>query len=173
MDWSDEPATWKQVRFLKQKGYRVDHALTKIEADEIITTLGGSRAFCVALQESDRHENVTAEHWRSAVDHARQALAAADETTCAGRQRELSEAVRERQEFWRDTCRDTCRMRHATSQVLDLYRTQGCLFWEPGPEEVQTVLNALDAACPDWDANHLELFYETLCLNFPSLFRYH
>src|SRR5258705_10883122 len=42
MDWSDEPATWKQVKFLKEHGCTPDRRLTKMEATELIRTFGGS-----------------------------------------------------------------------------------------------------------------------------------
>jgi hypothetical protein len=76
-----------------------------------------------------------------------------------------------RQEFWVDTCREITHM-HATSKLaIDFYRQFGCRFCEPTHAQVDEVLAALDAAMPEWDSLHPELFYKTLELNFPELVR--
>ena len=41
MDWTDGPATWKQIRYLSHFGYKPDHALTKSEAIDLIRRFGG------------------------------------------------------------------------------------------------------------------------------------
>lgn len=62
---------------------------------------------------------------------------------------------------------------HTTSgQTIELYRKFGCRFWEPSHAQVEEVLGALDAAMPQWDTLHPELFYQTLELNFPELVRH-
>jgi hypothetical protein len=78
----------------------------------------------------------------------------------------------QRIEFWADTCREVTHMQHADSrQVIELYREYGCRFFEPGLEQVLSVLQALDSAVPAWEKAHPELFYQTLELNFPELVR--
>jgi hypothetical protein len=37
--------------------------------------------------------------------------------------------------------------------------------------QVQHILDALDAALPNWEREHPDLFYKTLELNFPELLR--
>jgi hypothetical protein len=44
MDWQNEPATWKQLRFLKNHGHKPERHLTKTAAAEIIQQLGGEAA---------------------------------------------------------------------------------------------------------------------------------
>lgn len=84
---------------------------------------------------------------------------------------EIDSSLQQRQQFWIDTCRAVTQMRAASEQVLDLHRQFGCLFHAPAPQQVQSILDALDAACPDWDRDHPGLFYRTLELNFPELVR--
>lgn len=77
-----------------------------------------------------------------------------------------------RQEFWVDTCREITHMHGTCKQTIDLYRKFGCRFCEPTRDQVSEVLTALDAAMPQWDTLHPELFYQTLELNFPELVRH-
>ena len=77
----------------------------------------------------------------------------------------------ERQEFWIDTCREVTQMHIVCQAVLELYQKHGCRFAVPSRQQVQDVLDALDAAMPVWEKEHPELFYQTLELNFPELLR--
>ena len=77
----------------------------------------------------------------------------------------------EREEFWADTCREATQMQHASPVAMRLYRKHGCRFCSPGKQQIQYVLNALDAAAPGWEKEHPELFYQTLELNYPELVR--
>lgn len=78
----------------------------------------------------------------------------------------------DRQEFWVDTCREITQMHGTCRHAIDLYRKFGCRFCEPTHAQVNEVLGALDAAMPEWDRLHPELFYQTLELNFPELVRH-
>lgn len=80
-------------------------------------------------------------------------------------------AAHGRQEFWLDTCREVKEMRIGSMQVFELYQMQGCRFFPPNHEQVQELLDALDAAMQLWDRDNPELFYQTLELNFPHLVR--
>ncbi len=77
----------------------------------------------------------------------------------------------EREEFWADTCREVTQMLHQSPQAMELYRKYGCRFCPPGRQQIQYVLDALDAAVPAWEREHPELFYQTLELNYPELVR--
>ena len=77
-----------------------------------------------------------------------------------------------RHEFWLDTCREPVRRRTSSEGVLELYQRHGCRFETPSPQQVQDVLEALDAALPHWEQQHPELFFQTLELNFPELVRH-
>ena len=75
----------------------------------------------------------------------------------------------EREDFWADTCREIPQMQHATAEAVELYRQYGCRFCTPARQQIECVLNALDAAVPRWEKEHPELFYQTLELNYPEL----
>jgi hypothetical protein len=78
----------------------------------------------------------------------------------------------ERQAFWVDTCREISGMKIVSQQVIELYRLHGCRFCAPTQQQAQYVIEALDAALPQWEQVHPELFYQTLELNFPELVRH-
>jgi hypothetical protein len=162
MNWTDEPATWKQLKFLKQCGYQLERRLTKIEAAVLISRYNGHPEGLPVQNEGQ--ETIQAQHLRRAVDAARRELAERGKG-----QTDLEQAVAERQEFWLDTCRGAAHLKSGCMQVLELYRTHGCLFTEPTRKQVQDILDALDAAMPLWDQEHPELFYQALKLNFPEL----
>ncbi len=168
MNWTDDPATWKQLKYLKQCGYQLDHRLTKSEANDIITRLGGpsddSPGGMVEVQPA-----TTAYDLHAAIVKTSLALEQAQRSEFEALQKELEAAVAARQGFWLDTCRGTAKNKTTSSQLLELYRKYGCLFCDPTAQQIQDILDALDAAMPLWDRDHLELFYEALGLNFPQL----
>jgi hypothetical protein len=162
MDWTDEPATWKQLRDLKRCGYQADRRLTKIEAANLISSYGGGSDPVVAMQNG---VTIRAYELRLAVEQAKR------EGTERGRMdpAKMGMALAERQNFWLNTFHGTSQLQSGCTQVLELYRRQGCLFFEPTRKQVQDILDALDAAMPHWDNDHPELFYEAMELNFPEL----
>jgi len=159
MTWTDGPATWKQLKYLRAHGYTPTpaHRLTKSEASELIRSFGGQPEGPAPLAEKQ----------------AQPALADARQPVAVGSTERAKEALNagptQRQEFWLDTCREV--MRVGSMQARELYRKHGCLFCEPTGQQVQEILDALDSALPSWDKDHPELFYETLGLNFPGLRR--
>ncbi len=179
MDWENEPATWKQLRYLKQSGYKPDRHLTKAAATDLITSLGGSIEPAPALApaatvppaivQSPPKED--AHLLRTAVEKAARALAEAGRDNLHPAEQNLALAISKRQMFWIDTCRDPTRMQAACGQVLEFYRKYGCRFEAPSNRQVQEVLSALDSAMPSWDRDHPEVFYQTLELNFHPLVR--
>lgn len=76
-----------------------------------------------------------------------------------------------RQEFWIETCREATQRRACTPRVLEFYQKHGCRFTAPNAQQVQDILEALDAALPAWEEQHPELFFQALELNFPELLR--
>ena len=173
MDWQNEPATWKQLKYLRQSGYKPDRHLTKAAATELINSLGGQIAPPPPMPQAivqlpSKHD---AHLLRTAVERAALAVSEARRDSLLSAQQELALAISKRQMFWIDTCRDPTRMQAACGQVLDFYRKYGCRFEAPSNREVQEVLSALDSAMPLWDRDHPEVFYQTLELNFPQLAR--
>lgn len=175
MDWENEPATWKQIRFLKQRGYRPDRHLTKTAAAELIQGLGGDVATSTAPTpppaEIVVHQLPKQDAYllHAAVDLATKARSDARNENPRVAEQNLALAVSKRQMFWIDTCRDPTRMQAACGQVLELYRIYGCSLEAPSNKQVLEILSALDSAIPFWDRDHPELFYRTLELNYPEL----
>ena len=173
MDWQNEPATWKQLRYLRQHGYKPDRHLTKNAAAELIQSLGGEVEVTTAPRQTSVHElpKQDAHLLRAAVNEAAKAASEARRDNFQEAQQQLAITISKRQLFWIDTCRDPTRMQAACGQVLDFYRKYGCRFEAPTHKQVQEVLSALDGAMPFWDRDHPALFYQTLELNFPELAR--
>jgi len=173
MDWSDEPATWKQVKFLKEHGCAPDRRLTKMEATELIQTFGGSpEPVTVAAEPAAEHlAPPVAYQLRVKADKARRNLQEAGRNQTERLANDWALALVERQAFWADTCRVSGRQTAVCLEVDQLYQKHGCRFEPPGRKEVQFILEALDTALPFWDRDNPELFYQTLELNFPALVR--
>jgi hypothetical protein len=174
MDWTDEPATWRQLKSLKELGYTLEHRLTKLEAADLIRNLGGrpegegslvGNRFTQAAAAPDAYQ------LRTKAEKARLAVAEAGKARTEKSEHQLDVAVVERQEFWLDTCREAGKSRGSSMQIFELYQKHGCRFTTPARTEVQYILDALDSAMPFWDRDHPELFYQTLELNFPGLLR--
>src|SRR6266404_3254046 len=176
MNWTEGPATWKQLRFLSHHGYKPEHMLTKTEASELIRKFGGkpedfAAVATASLQEVTPHE--TADHLRLTMEEARQVIVDSGRNHIEDSKDALASAVAKRQEFWLDTCRQTAKMSVNSPQVQELYQKHGCRFVEPTRKQVQYILEALDSVMPHWEGKHPELFYQTLELNFPELMRRH
>src|SRR4051812_45906945 len=67
MNWADEPATWKQLKLLKQLGHHPDHPLTKTAASDLIVSLGGRQE----SQETLEEQNIRQMKERGAAYHLR------------------------------------------------------------------------------------------------------
>jgi hypothetical protein len=173
MNWTDQPATWKQLRYLKRVGYKPDRPLTKTEASELIAKFGGpaeqlATTLEVSQGEPSKHE---AYQLRLAVETANRHAADADPFASRNAQLDLELARSKRQRFWVDTCRNPTQMQAASGQVVDFYRKFGCRFDAPTHRQAQEILDALDSAMPTWERDHPALFYQTLEINFPHLLR--
>jgi hypothetical protein len=159
MDRTEQPATDIQLKRLQQLGHQANHVLTREEASHLIREM--------------EHHNTSprAFELRKQLEHVRMALAAALKEEEATLESNLRELRAQRREYWLNSCRETHQMHDASNQMLGLYMKYGCRFTVPSFEQVQEVLDALDSAMPTWDADHPELFYSTLELNFPELMR--
>ena len=109
---------------------------------------------------------------RQDLGHVSQLPPPAGAAFAEGLHPKLELALRERQQFWIDTCRDARDMRYPTQRSMELHRHHGCRFCVPTAKQVQYILDALDSALPHWDRDHPELFFSTLELNFPELLRH-
>jgi hypothetical protein len=173
MEWADEPATWRQLKSLKQLGHHLEHRLTKVEAAQLIRSLGGNPEDCEPAGRAALHEvpQPGAFQLRLRAEAARKAIAEAGKAKPQKMQQELTLAVAARQDFWMDTCRVTGTGPVNMTQTHHLYQKFGCRFEPPSRKDVQYILDALDSAMPFWDRDHPELFFQTLELNFAGLLR--
>src|SRR5262245_31498296 len=106
MDWSDEPATWKQVKFLKERGCTPDRRLTKSEAAELIHKLGGPESATGSAQTAAaQFAPPAAYQLRVKADKARRHLEEAGRNRSDRLENDSALAMAERQLFWADTCR--------------------------------------------------------------------
>jgi hypothetical protein len=173
MDWSNEPATWKQVQSLKRFGCKPDHPLTKIEAAALLSRYGVVSE--TPLTTSDDHlrdaREPESQRLRVALENARRDLTQAKPGDIDKLKENIARVTAERQRFWVDTCRDLGRTLIASEQAHELYQKYGCRFVEPTLQDVLYILEALDSAAPNWDRDHPELFFQTLELNYPRLLR--
>jgi hypothetical protein len=173
MEWIDEPATWRQLKSLKELGHTLDHRLTKIEAANLIRSLGGKPEGEISLVRNTVIEASAPESYQLRVkaEKRRRTVLDAGRAKTQKLEQEAASTVSERQEFWLDTCRDAGKSRGNSVQIFELYQSHGCRFLTPARTEVQYILDALDSAMPFWDRDHPELFFQTLELNFPALLR--
>jgi hypothetical protein len=173
MDWNDEPATWKQLRYLRQHGHKPDRHLTKTAAADLITSMGGQVAIESPASDVLVHQLPKQDAYllRIEAEQAAQAVSECGRESMRTAEEALAIAISKRKMFWTDTCRDPTRMQGACGQVLEFYRKHGCRFEAPSNKQVQELLSALDSAVPFWDRDHPSLFYQTLELNYPELVR--
>jgi len=174
MDWTDGPATWKQLRYLSHFGYKPDQALTKSEAIDLIRRFGGQPENVVHIAPTPaatQVQQVTAYDLRQNVQKIRQTIAEAGRLATEQLQHLAAAALAKRQQFWIDTCHDPIKTLSPSTQAHTLYQKFGCRFVAPTVRQVQSILDALDSAMLYWDRDNPEIFYRTLELNFPELVR--
>lgn len=152
MNSVSEPATEVQLSALRKFGYVPDHPLSRSEAATLLLDYQHAQA--------PQHTGHEPYHLRKMVEQAKHD---------AKNPSEIEPLVRQRQEFWLDTCREVMQMKVAWAEILNLYKDHGCRFATPTHEQAQEILDALDCALPTWDRDHPELFYQTMELNFPEL----
>jgi hypothetical protein len=175
MNWTNALARGQQLNHNHRphSGCAPDRPLARGEVLELGS--GGEaypeRAAAAAEGDSPAKSEHRAYQLRVIVEHARRAVAEIERGEAHGPEHDLALAEAERQGFWVDTCREVMRMRLASPEVLDLYRRQGCRFYELTHQQAQVILDALDSAMPFWDRDQPELFYQTIELNFPELLR--
>ena len=174
MNWADEPATLRQLRYLEQLGYQRDHALTRTEAAELIGKLGGQPERAAARSQIGVMETLqgAAYSLRLVVEEARRTLVEAGAERYENLRPALEAAVGKRRAFWIDSCRGAASGETGGEEILRFYRQYGCRFVAPTHQQVHSVLEALDAAMLAWDRDYSELFFRTLELNFPELVRH-
>jgi len=172
MEWTNEPATWRQVKSLKELGHTTGHRMTKIEAADLIRNLGGKpESTGASMIGVENRPQIGPYQLRLKVEKAKGAIADAGGNKTEKLDHELAAVIAQRQEFWIDTCLGAGKSLVASTEIHELYQKHGCRFEAPSRADVQHIIDALDQAVPQWDRAHPELFYQTLELNFPILVR--
>jgi hypothetical protein len=167
MNWDTEPATEKQLNYLKMFGYVPDRPLTKTEAHDLLSKFEEDPERCQIRTETRLRESAIYEKER------RENLAYFLRTDCefaAKAYEELKLCKKSRLNFWKDTFDLGERLSEAF-QAYDFHNKYGCQFKKPSNEQIKGVLDALDSRLPTWDKDSPILFYQTLELNFPELLR--
>lgn len=109
---------------------------------------------------------------RRAVEALRQALEAGAAPDPAGMEKELGQAVADRQRFWADACCDSGTGKPLFKAAGELRRKYGWRLCTPSPEQVQFILDLLDATFPAWDRERPAYFFDKLETHFPHLQKY-
>ena len=197
MYWDDEPATERQLMLLRAAGFSQARPLTRTEAARLIREYhrNPSRAVAapslqptrpsapevlarqelptqelkplVTAQEISESTKMHTHRLRQTAETAQRAQAANPDAPNV--HADAIATGTNRVEFWQDTCREVKDMRQGSMPVFELYQRYGCRFFAPNRSQVEEVLRALDKEMSVWDRDHLELFYQTLELNFPDL----
>jgi len=181
MNWDTEPATEKQLDYLKMFGYGPDQPITKAEAHDLISKFEENPERCQirtetrlresAIYEKKRRENL-AYYLHTDCDMLAQALTnASDKEDRFYAKDELRLKQDERIEFWKDTFRDIGDRKGESLQAYEFYENFGQLVKMPTNSQVKGVLAALDKYSPAWDLDNPTAFFHTLKLNFPELLR--
>jgi hypothetical protein len=173
MSWQDDPATEKQLNYLKKFGYTPDGPLTKGAASDLITQFEDDPERQKILLEEDIKYS---EEWAAYLLHKEVLSAQACLKDCDPEDKQQMDADKSdvqlamdaRIDFWLATF-NPMRSDDDCILIYDLFEAHGEHYLDPKREEVQHILDALDAALPTWDKDHTELFYQTLELNFPQL----
>jgi len=195
MDWTEDPATEQQITQLKKLGFVVGARLSLTEAASLIrqykknpphaltpsiqkrgASISGSSPSQAQLPNSHSRDNSRGESATTRACHLIDAAGAEAHPVSTLHptphvEADAASSVSNRLEFWLDTCRDVKEMGLGSVQVYELRQKYGCRFVAPSREQVQDILEALDAAAPAWEREHPEMFYQTLELNFPALVR--
>jgi hypothetical protein len=184
MSWREDPATEKQLNYLKEFGFNPERVLTKGEASDLIAQFSEDPERSAIRdknqsekweEEFNEREQNLAFHLHSEFDEAKQSMDTAESDEIDDAKMYLEDARNERMWFWQDTFRSPDQMEGAgtNEQQIKLYFVQGYRFEMPAEEVIQSLLVALDANSPTWDKDTPEYFFQTVEHNFPELLRKH
>jgi hypothetical protein len=181
MNWRDDPASEKQLTFLKLFGFTPDRPLTKGEASDLIAQFSEdperqlirdkNQVGKIEREYREREQDL-AHHLHLEYEDAKRAAENAERGEIRDAKMYLRDAQNERLCFWEDTIREP-EDGSGNEQAVKLYFAQGYRFEMPSKKEIQAILDALDADSPTWDKDIPEYFFQTLEHNFPGLLRTH
>jgi uncharacterized tellurite resistance protein B-like protein len=187
------PATEKQLAYLNLFGFVPDRPLTIVEASALIEQFSGDperqkvrdgNYVNQKLKDYDDLNTNQAFYMRNDIDEAKRELEKAEEDDTNDAEAivdyvENVEYVRNcRLDFWADTFDLPVNIQYGTyrqcsvyEQKTKFYLANGYRFELPAPEQIQVVLDILDADSATWDKDMPESFFQTLEHSFPQLLR--
>jgi hypothetical protein len=175
-EWKFQPADKKLLLLLEMNGVTTSEPLTAGQASDLLAQISEARdrQRWERADESTRQrilrDKCLASYLRADYEKAKQTLAAAkecnDEAGIDEAELDLELAEEDRLNFWRSTFDENGY--DAGNQTFDLYYSHGFRFKIPTQNQIESILEALDAASATWDRESPELFYEVLELNFPE-----
>jgi hypothetical protein len=160
--WEDDPASDKQLAYLSKFGYTHVGPLSKGEASKLIGEFEEDPERCRIRDASSRKAS------EASVEELAKGEAYQLHSDVVNADRcDLKLAKQTRIAFW------TAAFSPSDEFLMpyELYEAYGQHYRKPKREQIQHILDALDAAMPTWDRDHTELFFETLKINFPELKR--
>jgi hypothetical protein len=181
MNWDTEPATEKQLAYLKMFGYVPETPLNKTTAHDLISQFeedperrrirNENQGRESLIYEEKRRENL-AYYLHTDCDALAKALEnASDKEDRFYAKDELKLKQDERIEFWKDTFRQPNDRQGESTQAYELYCNFGQFVKMPTTSQVKGILSALDKYSQTWDLDRPTDFFHTLKLNFPELMR--
>jgi hypothetical protein len=179
MSWREEPASEKQLEYLKTLGYEPEEYLTKGQASDLIEELKNdpeAQQKRAALnqqrceQEFQDSQRNMAYHLHKAYEAATRELAAAGKDEIRDAKAYLQDTQQERLTFWRRAF-EPPDGDNTDPQPIKLYLEHGYRFKPPSSSLLQTLLDALDADSATWDLDMPEYLFQTVEYNCPDLLR--
>jgi hypothetical protein len=172
MNWRDDPATEKQLDYLKDFGFVPERPLKKGEASDLISEFSEDpekQRIRNEAQFKERERNL-AHHLRLACDSAKLDLDRAGKGEIRDAKAYLRDVQNERLAFWQHAFQPPDGG-EIYQQPIKLYLEHGYRFKMPSSKHFQKVLDALDADSATWDKDVPEYFFQALQHNFPELLR--
>lgn len=151
MNWDAEPATEKQLNYLKMFGYEPDRQLTKTEAHDLLSKFEEDPERCRIRDETRKKESaIAAKECMENLAHClhRDCIFAAKEYERAERDgkrdahEELKGCLKTRIDFWKETIDLRGRLDEAF-QTFGLCEKYGQRFKMPSSKQIQSILDAL------------------------------
>ena len=179
MSWDTEPATEKQLAYLKMFGYVPENPLSKSAAHDLIDQFEEDPERREIRRQNQKRESdayelelreLLAFYLHRDCDDAARKLENAPDKFKREATAKLKSCKKSRLDFWKNSINCDERLSECYQGFM-FYRQWGCQFKTPSAEKIQAILDALDSKLPTWDKDNPKLFYETLEINFPELLR--
>ena len=175
------PATEKQLAYLNLFGFFSDRPLTIAEASALIEQFSedperqkirDDNYVKKKLLEYEELNKNRAYYVRKDIEDAKRELEKAENDDISDAKMCVEDMRNARLDFWADTFEIPVNMQYGVyEQKAGFYFAHGYRFKVPTPEQIQIILDVLDADSATWDKDMPEYFYQKLENNFPQLLR--